>query len=45
MQIAIISKVTIKFRSKFKFQISLQFYGTVEKVDTYDGNGQKIGQV
>ena len=35
----------IKFRSKFKFQIPLQYYRTVEKVETYDGNGQKFWQV
>ena len=35
----------IKFRSKFQFQILLQFYRTVEKVETCDGNGQKIWQV
>ena len=33
-----ISKVMIKFRSKFQFQISLQFYRTVEKVETCAGN-------
>ena len=33
----------IKFRSKF--QILLQFYRTVEKVGTCDGNGQKFWQV
>ena len=27
-----ISKVMIKFRYKFQFQVPLQFYGTVEKV-------------
>ena len=37
-----ISKVMIKFRSKFQFQIPLQFYRTVEKVETCDGNGQKF---
>ena len=40
-----ISKVMIKFRSKFQFQISLRFYKTVEKVETCDGNGQKFWQV
>ena len=35
-----ISKVMIKFRSKFKFKIPLQFYRTVEKVETCLGNGQ-----
>ena len=33
-----ISKVMIKFRSKFQFQISLQFYRKVEKVETCAGN-------
>ena len=37
-----ISKVMIKFRSKFQFQIPLQFYRTVEKVEICDGNGQKL---
>ena len=32
----------IKFRSKYRFQIPLQFYRTVEKVETSDGNGQKF---
>ena len=41
-QIAMISKVVIKFRSKFQFQIPLQFYRIVEKVETCDGNGQKF---
>ena len=40
-----ISKALIKFRSKFQFQIPLQFYGTVEKVETCYGNGQKFWQV
>ena len=35
-----ISKVMIKFWSKFQFQILLQFHKTVEKVETCDGNGQ-----
>ena len=35
-----ISKAMIKFRSKFLFQISLQFYKTVEKVEIFDGNGK-----
>ena len=35
-------EVMIKFRSKFQFQIPLQFYRTVEKVETCDGNGQKF---
>ena len=39
-----ISKVMIKFGSKFQFQIPLQFYRTVEKVETCDGNGQKLVQ-
>ena len=39
-----ISKTMIKFRSKFQFQIPLQFYKTVEKVEIYDGNGQKLWQ-
>ena len=42
VQIAMISKVMSKFRSKFQFQIPLQFYRTVEKVETCDGNGQKF---
>ena len=42
MQIAMISKVIIKFRSKFRFQIPLKFYWTVEKVETCDGNDQKF---
>ena len=36
------SKVMIKFRSKFQFQIPLKFYRTVEKVETCDGNGQVL---
>ena len=32
----------IKFWSKFQFQIPLQFYWTVDKVETCDGNGQKF---
>ena len=39
-----ISKVMMKFRSKFQFQIPLQFYRTVEKVEICDGNGQKLRQ-
>ena len=39
-----ISKTMIKFRSKFQFQIPLQFYKTVEKVEICDGNGQKLWQ-
>ena len=45
MQIAMISKATIKIRSKFQFQIQWQFYKTVEKVVISDGNGQKFWQV
>ena len=41
VQVAVISKVVIKFQSKFQFQIPLQFYRTVEKVEICDGNGQK----
>ena len=41
VQIAMISKVMIKSQSKFQFQIHLKFYSTVEKVETYNGNGQK----
>ena len=37
-----ISKVMIKFRSNFQFQIPLQFHRTVEEVETCDGNGQKF---
>ena len=37
-----IGKVMIKFRSKFHFQIPLQFYRTVEKVEICDVNGQKL---
>ena len=37
-----ISKVMIKFPSKFQFQIPLQFYRTFEKVEIGDGNGQKF---
>ena len=40
-----ISKAMIKFQSKFQFQIPLQFYRTVEKVETCYGNGQKFWQV
>ena len=32
----------IKFRSKFQFQIPLQFYRAFEKVETCDGDGQKF---
>ena len=35
-----ICKVMIKCRSKCHSQIPLQFYRTVEKVETFDGNGQ-----
>ena len=45
VQIAMISKVMIKFRNKFQFQIPLPFYRSVEKIDTCDGNGQKFWQV
>ena len=45
VQIAMISKVMIKFWSKFQLQIPLQFYRTVEKVEICDGNGQKFWQV
>ena len=41
-KVKIISKVMIKFRSKFQFQIPLQFYRTFKKVKTCDGNGQKF---
>ena len=34
-----------KFQSKFHFQIPLQFYRTVEKAETCDGNNQKFWQV
>ena len=40
VQTAMIGKVMIKLRSKFKFQILLQFCRTVEKVETCAGNGQ-----
>ena len=30
----------IQFRSKFMFQIPLEFYGAVEKVETCNGNGE-----
>ena len=42
VQIAMIRKAMIKFQSKFQFQIPLQFYRTVEKVETCDGNDQKF---
>ena len=45
LQIAMISKVMVKFRSKFQFQILLQFHKTVEKVETWDDNGQTFWQV
>ena len=38
-------KVMNKFRYKFQFQIPFQFYRTVEKVETCDGNGQRFWQV
>ena len=34
-----ISKAIIKFRSKFQLQVPLQFYRTVEKVESCDVNG------
>ena len=34
-----ISKVMIKFPSKYQFEIHLKFYRAVEKVETCDGNG------
>ena len=37
-----ISKAMIKFRSKFQSQIPLQFYRTIKKVETCDGNCQKF---
>ena len=37
-----ISRVMIKFRSKFQLQIPLKFYGTVEKVETCDDSVQKF---
>ena len=40
-----ISKVMIKFWSSFQFQIPLQIYRTIEKVETSDHNGQKFWQV
>ena len=40
-----IGKAIIKFRSKFQFQILLQLYKTVEKVETCDRNDQKFRQV
>ena len=41
-KVKMIGNVMIKFRSKFQFQIPLQFYRTVEKVETSDDNGQKF---
>ena len=41
-KVKMISKVMIKFRTKFQFQIPLQFYRAVEKVETCDRNGQKF---
>ena len=41
-KVKMIGNVMIKFRSKFQFQIPLQFYRTVEKVETPDDNGQKF---
>ena len=40
-----ISEVMIKFRSKFQFEIPLQYYRAVEKIETCDGNDQKFWQV
>ena len=40
-----ISKAMIKFQSKFQFPIPLQFYRTVEKVETCDGKGKKFCEV
>ena len=37
-----ISKAMIKFRSKFQFQILLQFYRTVEKIEICDDNDQNF---
>ena len=37
-----ISKVMIKLQSKCQFQIPRQFYRTLEKVETFDDNGQKF---
>ena len=37
-----ISRVMIKFRSKFQFQIPLKFYGKNEKVETCDDSVQKF---
>ena len=46
MQIVMISKVLIKFRSKFQLQIPLQFERTVGKIETcVGGNLQRFGQV
>ena len=45
VQIDLTSKVMIQFWSKFQFQIPLQFYRTVHKVETCDGNGQKSQKV
>ena len=44
-KVKMISKVMIKFRAKFQFQIPLQFYRTIEKVETFDGNDQRFWQV
>ena len=41
MQIGIIGKLM----TKFQFQIHLQFYSTVDKVETCDGNDQKFRKV
>ena len=43
MQIAMISEVMMKLRSKVQFQVTLQFDRTVENVaETCDGNGQRF---
>ena len=39
---AMISKVMIKFQSNFQFQIPLQIYRTVEKVETCDDNAHQV---
>ena len=40
-----ISKAMIKFPSTFQFQIPLQFYRTVEKVEICNGDSQRFWQV
>ena len=37
-----INNAMIKFQCKCQFEIPLQFYKTVEKVEICDGNGQKF---